>query len=277
MFAQHSQLGPPSQVGPSADSFGDFQSGPTGGSEHGGRETVGGAFREAPYPGGREAGGVGGGRGGGRGGGSQEYPNLPGQGPPYGGLGNQPQANQRNILSRKVPQGPVSVTTANIRPVASTSVSGWTKEGYVSSDVTQSHSYGGFSRGRGGGRPHPSPPSRAQLHDQSSSAPKFAGLDSSRFPVVYMDVYRRCVIPGGVSISTELLFPMLLSSHLQRSVLRDLWTVANRGVPGKLNQTELFVLLGLVALVQVCACVCVCVVLCVCASCCVCVHACMCV
>ncbi len=58
-----------------------------------------------------------------------------------------------------------------------------------------------------------------------------------------------CLVDGG--LSTELLFPVLMSSHLPKSLLGQLWQQANRGVPGKLSQTELFVLLGLIGLVQV--------------------------
>ncbi len=79
----------------------------------------------------------------------------------------------------------------------------------------------------------------------------FSRLDTSRFPPVYHEVYRRCVVGGEDHVSTAELFPILLSSQLSRSVLKELWSLANRGVPGKLNKTELFVLLGLIALAQV--------------------------
>lgn len=85
---------------------------------------------------------------------------------------------------------------------------------------------------------------------QPPTAKLSSTLDASRFPAVYLEVHRRCVQGGDVS--TDLLFPILLSSQLPSRTLRDLWALANRAVPGKLNQTELFVLLGLVGLVQVC-------------------------
>ena len=84
------------------------------------------------------------------------------------------------------------------------------------------------------------------------AATKQSTLDASKFPAVYVEVYRRCALKGEGHVSTELLFPILLSSQLPPRTLRDLWTQANRAVPGKLNQTELFVLLGLIGLVQVC-------------------------
>lgn len=81
---------------------------------------------------------------------------------------------------------------------------------------------------------------------------KLSSADASKFPAVYLEVYKRCVSSDGGYLSTDLLFPILLSSQLPSRVLRDLWTQANRDIPGKLNQTELFVLLGLIGLVQVC-------------------------
>ena len=227
LFAQHTQQpvspsAPPlSQLGQSEDSFGDFQSGPTGMPD---LRQVSCAKGE-----GREMEGF-------------ERPSE--ANPSSESVTSQSWGNNRNVLSRKVAHGPVSFTTGSQRPVLSTSISGLTNKGYISSDLIQSHPHGVLA---GGAEGHTSPPPQ----DQSSQSQKFAILDTSKFPEVYTEVYRRSAEAGGGAVSTELVFPLLLSSHLQRSVLRDLWTVANRGVPGKLNQTELFVLLGLIALVQV--------------------------
>lgn len=90
------------------------------------------------------------------------------------------------------------------------------------------------------------------IPSQPAAATKQSTLDASKFPAVYTEVYRRCALKGEDHVSTELLFPILLSSQLPSRTLRDLWTQANRAVPGKLNQMELFVLLGLIGLVQVC-------------------------
>lgn len=79
----------------------------------------------------------------------------------------------------------------------------------------------------------------------------FTGLDPSRFPPIYLQVLSKCLKSGEPFVNTELLYPILTSSQLPRNLLRDLWTVANRAVPGRLNQTELFVLLGLIGLAQV--------------------------
>ena len=74
-------------------------------------------------------------------------------------------------------------------------------------------------------------------------------VNPSAFPPLYMEVYGRCLKDG--SLSTELLFPVLMSSQLPRQKLGELWQLANRQTPGKLTQTELFVLLGLIGLAQV--------------------------
>lgn len=84
-----------------------------------------------------------------------------------------------------------------------------------------------------------------------SSRPPSSGVDTSRFHPIYHKVFRLCRKPGDEFVSSELLYPVLLSSKLTRVQLRDLWTLANKGRPGKLSQMELFVLLGLVALAQV--------------------------
>ena len=79
----------------------------------------------------------------------------------------------------------------------------------------------------------------------------FTNLSVSHFPPVYQEVYQKCAVSGGQFINTELLFPILTSSGLPRGVLKELWSTANRAVPGKLSETELCVLLGLVGLKQV--------------------------
>ena len=84
-----------------------------------------------------------------------------------------------------------------------------------------------------------------------SPSPSGANVETSRFHPLYHKVYRLCRNPGEKHVSTELLYPVLLSSKLSKAQLRDLWSRANKGQPGKLSQIELFVLLGLVALAQV--------------------------
>ena len=98
---------------------------------------------------------------------------------------------------------------------------------------------------------HPIPSTSVAEKPQSPTGTQFSSLDPSKFPAVYIEVFKRCSKPGESFLDTELLFPLLMSSQLPKNVLRDLWSVANRKVLGKLNQTELFVLLGLIGLAQV--------------------------
>ena len=99
--------------------------------------------------------------------------------------------------------------------------------------------------------PTSSPTNNFSPPGSSDSPPESSGVNSSLFHPIYHKVFRRCRKPGEDLVSTELLYPVLLSSKLPRPKLRDLWSMANRGRPGKLSQMELFVLLGLVALAQV--------------------------
>lgn len=70
-------------------------------------------------------------------------------------------------------------------------------------------------------------------------------------PSVYHTVYEKSWSGEGELTSTELLYPLLVSSGLERGTLRDLWTLVNRSVAGRLNKQELFLLLGLIGIVQV--------------------------
>lgn len=71
-------------------------------------------------------------------------------------------------------------------------------------------------------------------------------------PAVYHTVYGQCQSSEQEGrVITEQLYPLLLSSGLDKTVLRDLWTISNRAIAGVLNKQELFVLLGLVGLAQV--------------------------
>lgn len=205
VFMQHSQQpgAPPTNV-PQEDTFGDFQSGPQ----------LGGSYPSGPIPGQKGYDGSG----------QQGAPRIPGQ--PTQRLGQM-----------HFPQGHiVNVSMANQRPIPVTSISGLTKEGYISSNVMQSRSISSYS---------------ATHQKGSSNSSNFSNLDASKFPALYIEVYKKCRQSGEEYLNTELLFPVLLSSQLPKATLRDLWTQANRAVPGKLNQTELFVLLGLIGLVQV--------------------------
>lgn len=109
----------------------------------------------------------------------------------------------------------------------------------------------------GGGNTVPTSAYQHPISSTSSEPQKplspthFSNLDPNKFPPLYTNVFKRCSKPGEKYLLTELLFPLLTSSQLPKNVLRDLWSLANREVPGKLNQTELYVLLGLIGLAQV--------------------------
>ena len=84
------------------------------------------------------------------------------------------------------------------------------------------------------------------------TAPPPGSVESAPFHPLYHKVHRLCRREGGGDeVSTELLYPVLLSSSLPRAQLRNLWARANKGKPGQLTRVELFVLLGLVGLAQV--------------------------
>ena len=92
---------------------------------------------------------------------------------------------------------------------------------------------------------------------QAASAAKFAATDlpfwiapclhgPAPVPLAYNSVYQLCSIQGSELTVTEKLFPALMSSGMERAVLGRLWALVNLTVPG-----QLFVLLGLIGLVQV--------------------------
>lgn len=159
---------------------------------------------------------------------------------------------QAGITPSQVPVGlgTVTPTSSYTHPIAATSVSG-----PVSNTVTCNaphHLQGIQFRARGDSSASAPPDTTLNVAVPNlppSSVPK--ELDSSRFPPVYSEVYKQCCTPGDAFVRTDLLLPILTSSQLQQPVLRDLWAIANKSVPGKLNQTELYVLLGLIGLAQV--------------------------
>ena len=60
-----------------------------------------------------------------------------------------------------------------------------------------------------------------------------------------------CSSPFSDVISTEQLYPLLLSSDLPRDKLGHIWSICNKAIPGELNEQELYLILGMVALAQV--------------------------
>lgn len=73
---------------------------------------------------------------------------------------------------------------------------------------------------------------------------------TDQLPKLYQDVFTTCVMTDQF-LDTQRLFPILTSSGLQRSLLRDIWSTVNQVQPGRLTKEELWQALGLVALAQV--------------------------
>lgn len=71
-----------------------------------------------------------------------------------------------------------------------------------------------------------------------------------QLPKLYQDVFNTCVMADQF-LNTQRLFPILSSSGLQRSLLRDIWSMVNQVQPGKLTKEEFCQALGLIALAQV--------------------------
>lgn len=73
--------------------------------------------------------------------------------------------------------------------------------------------------------------------------------------VAVPDVYNQvleAVIPDG-AIDTNLLYPILLRSGLTREVLGQIWQMCNKTTPGQLIREELFCILALISIAQVCS------------------------
>ena len=71
-----------------------------------------------------------------------------------------------------------------------------------------------------------------------------------QLPKLYQDVFSMCIMADQF-LDTKHLFPILSSSGLQRSLLRDLWSTVNKVQPGRLTKEELCQILGLISLAQV--------------------------
>lgn len=80
-------------------------------------------------------------------------------------------------------------------------------------------------------------------------------MNSTDLPGVYKEITDK-TMEGSDVIDTNRLFPILMASDLSRDQLGQIWNRANRNVPGQLNALELRIVLGLVALAQVCSVIC---------------------
>lgn len=80
-------------------------------------------------------------------------------------------------------------------------------------------------------------------------------MNGTDLPGVYKEITDE-TMEGSDVIDTNRLFPILMASDLPRDQLGEIWNRANRNVPGQLNALELRIVLGLVALAQVCSVIC---------------------
>ena len=71
-----------------------------------------------------------------------------------------------------------------------------------------------------------------------------------QLPKLYQDVFNTCIMADQF-LDTQRLFPILSSSGLHRSLLRDMWSTVNQVQPGRLTKEEFCQILGLIALAQV--------------------------
>ncbi|XP_046390105.1 synergin gamma-like isoform X2 [Ischnura elegans] len=77
------------------------------------------------------------------------------------------------------------------------------------------------------------------------------GVPGMPLPLMYDRIWEAVGCPMGSGLAdTGLLFPLLLTSGLQREVLGHIWALCNRTVPGRLTRAELNVCLALIALAQ---------------------------
>lgn len=74
-------------------------------------------------------------------------------------------------------------------------------------------------------------------------------VHATDLPGVYKEIAEK-TSDGSDGIDTSRLFPILVASDLPRDQLGQIWNRANRAVPGQLNELELRIVLGLVALAQ---------------------------
>ena len=76
-------------------------------------------------------------------------------------------------------------------------------------------------------------------------------VNGTDLPGVYREIQKK-TSDASDTIDTNRLFPILMASDLPRDQLGHIWSKANRAIAGQLNTLELRIVLGLVALAQVC-------------------------
>ena len=76
-------------------------------------------------------------------------------------------------------------------------------------------------------------------------------VNGKDLPNIYQAVAETLIMKGSNGIDLNLLPSILEASSVSHDQLDHIWDVVNKEVPGQLNQLELRLLLGLVALAQV--------------------------
>ena len=74
-------------------------------------------------------------------------------------------------------------------------------------------------------------------------------MNEASLPIVYHQVLEASIRDNVVE--TNLLYPILMLSGLDKPVLGHIWTLANQTIPGQLTRLELYFALGMIALTQV--------------------------
>ncbi|VDL78068.1 unnamed protein product [Nippostrongylus brasiliensis] len=78
-------------------------------------------------------------------------------------------------------------------------------------------------------------------------------LDEARVPRFYRDAIAACgATQQNMLPHTALVYNLMVTSGLPRSVLSYIWSAVNRTLPGQLTRPEFFSCLALIALAQVC-------------------------
>ena len=89
-----------------------------------------------------------------------------------------------------------------------------------------------------------------QHHPPTVSVTPYWQCSIDQLPKLYQDVFNACIMADQL-LDTRRLFPILSSSGLQRSLLRDMWSTVNQVQLGRLTKEEFCQILGLIALAQV--------------------------
>ncbi|KAK2703136.1 uncharacterized protein LOC136042093 [Artemia franciscana] len=86
------------------------------------------------------------------------------------------------------------------------------------------------------------------IQQQSPKLPSWL-TEINKIPPFYKAIYDLCKSPNGFA-DTPRIYELLVSSGLGQDVLRCIWSIANKCVPGYLMEIELYIALALVSVAQ---------------------------